>query len=161
MFDIPEMSADGITTEIIKGMQEEKFGFIVANFANSDMVSHTGNLKSAIKAVEFIDKCIKKIYESALENNFTVMITADHGNAEGLLGPDKKSSDTEHSTNPVPFILIDKKYQKVASYKKLSDLALVNPLGGLFDVAPTVLEILDIPKPKEVSGESLLSALTR
>lgn len=159
--DIPEMSADEITTEIIKGMEEERFGFIVANFANSDMVSHAGKLKPAIRAVEFIDGCIKKIYESALENNFTVIITADHGNAEGLLGPDKKSPDTEHSTNPVPFILVDKKYQKTTSYKKLADLAFVNPLGGLFDVAPTVLEILDIPKPKEMSGESLLSALTR
>ena len=96
-----------------------------------------------------------------MENNFTVVITADHGNAEELLGPDKKSPDTEHSTNPVPFILIDKKYQKTTPYKKLADLAFVNPLGGLFDVAPTVLEMLDIPKPKEMSGESLLGALTK
>jgi 2,3-bisphosphoglycerate-independent phosphoglycerate mutase len=156
--DIPQMAAEKITAEIVKEVSEKKFEFIVANFANTDMVSHTGNLKSSIEAVEFIDQCIKKIYESALENNFTIIITADHGNAEELLNPDR-SPNTEHSTNPVPLILINKKYQKAASYKKLSDLAFINPLGGLFDVAPTILEILDIPKPKEMSGESLVSAL--
>ena len=159
--DIPKMSAEEITKEIIKAIEGEKFNFIVANFANADMVSHTGNLSAAIKAVEYIDDAINKIYEVAIKNNFTFIITADHGNIEELLGPDQKTPDTEHSTNPVPFILIDKKYQKATSYKKLSDLAFVNPLGGLFDVAPTVLEILNIPKPKEMSGESLLGALTK
>lgn len=158
--DTPCMATAEIADEIITNMDKKNFPFIVANIASSDMVSHTGNLQSAIQAIECIDKNLSQIYKSARENNYTLVITADHGNAEELLNPDGTHQDTEHSTNPVPFILINDQWKKETPYRRISDLAMINPIGGLFDVAPTLLDIMRLPKPEEMSGTSLLETLT-
>ncbi|MCD6477386.1 MAG: 2,3-bisphosphoglycerate-independent phosphoglycerate mutase [Candidatus Aenigmarchaeota archaeon] len=129
----PEMSAYRITKELLKVYK--KYDFILLNFANGDMVGHTGKLKAAIKGVEAIDKCLGKIYES-LKGEYTIVVTADHGNCEDMRGNLK----TSHTFNKVPFILIDDDHRN----KKLRE-------GGLSNIAPTILKIMKIKKPREMS----------
>lgn len=140
----PEMSAYEVTDKVIEAIKEEKYNCIILNFANPDMVGHTGNLEAAIKAVEAVDECVGKVVETMLEKDGTILITADHGNAEQMI--DYKTGDphTAHTTNPVPLILVsnNEKY-KIES-------------GKLADLAPTLLELLGIKQPEEMTGESLL-----
>lgn len=138
----PEMSAFEVTEELIKRLEMDCYGFIVINFANMDMVGHTGVLKAAIKAVEAVDKCVEKIVEKVLEKDGVVFLTADHGNAEQMAEEDG-SPHTAHTTNKVPFVFISKN-----SRLSLKD-------GILADIAPTVLSYMGIIKPKEMIGESL------
>lgn len=152
--EAPKMSAAPITEEIIKGMKSNKFGFIFANYANSDMLGHTGNYKAAMEGIEFVDECIGKLYKVAMENNFSLVITADHGNAEEMINPKTGEKLTEHTTNPVPFIVINKKLFKEKEVKTDKKIG-----GMLGDVAPTILEILGIDQPKEMTGRSLLNNL--
>lgn len=140
----PEMSAREITEKALK--QTEKFDFTVINFANTDMVGHTGNMKATIKAVETVDGCLGKLIQKILDKDITAIITADHGNAEQMINPLTGLEDTEHTTNPVPFILISQK--NVAG--KLSKN------GRICDIAPTILKLLGLKKPESMSGESLL-----
>ena len=152
--DAPKMSAEAITKEIVKGIESNKFSFILANYANSDMLGHTGNYKAAIKGIEFVDDCIGKLYKAAMENDFSLVITADHGNAEEMINLRTGEKLTEHTANPVPFIVISKKLTRkkgIETDKKIS--------GMLSDVAPTILEILGVEKPKEMTGISLLNSL--
>jgi len=153
----PEMSADIITDQALKEITSNRFNFLLINYANADIVGHTGNFKAAIKAVEFVDQCLGRLYEAAIKNNATLIITADHGNAEEMFNVRTGEKITGHSTNPVPFILINK------------DNKLTNPqstelysqeIGGmLIDIAPTILEIFGIQKPQEMTGRSLLDSL--
>lgn len=136
----PEMSAYEITDELLK--QIDNFDFVVLNFANGDMVGHTGVLDKAIKAVEVVDECIGKLYKKCQELDMTMVIIADHGNCDFMLD-DGDNIITSHSTSLVPFIVTDKKYA-------VKD-------GKLGDVAPSVLSIMGIPVPAEMTGEFLLS----
>jgi len=151
----PEMSAHEITKKLIPNLKN--YDFIVVNFANPDMVGHTGNMDAAIKAVETVDKCLGEIIPKALGLDKTIIITADHGNVEQLIDPDKKI-DKEHTINPVPLILIQKN-NKLATENNITNFLNQSPIGILADVAPTILDIMGIEKPTEMTGQSLARSL--
>lgn len=156
---VPEMSIYEITKRLVKEIDGGKYDFIVANFANGDMVGHTGKLEATIKAMEVVDECIGKIVEAALLKDGTVLVTADHGNAEELQNLQTGEIDKEHSTNPVPFIVIGSAFSgqsSPAGEAPGGDLSLVPPVGMLADVAPTILKIMGIPQPPEMTGQSLI-----
>jgi 2,3-bisphosphoglycerate-independent phosphoglycerate mutase len=131
----------------------------VCNFANTDIVAHTGNLRATIEAVEVVDKCVGKIVNLILGKDGVVFITADHGNAEELQNIKTGEIDKEHSTNPVPFIIIGNKWEG----KNLglpdnvgNDLSLITPSGVLADVAPTILKVMGLKEPKDMTGTPLI-----
>ncbi|MFA6409953.1 MAG: 2,3-bisphosphoglycerate-independent phosphoglycerate mutase [Candidatus Buchananbacteria bacterium] len=138
----PEMSVYQITARVIKEL--ENYQFMVINFANPDMIGHTGNLKACIKAVQHVDKCLEKVKTEVLKRKGTLVVTADHGNAEKMLDLETGEVYTEHTSNPVPFILVEPKKSK-RQLKK----------GKLGDVAPTILKLMKINKPKEMKGKTL------
>jgi len=142
----PEMSANEITKEVLTRIDSGNYDLMILNFANCDMVGHTGNIKATVKAVEAVDNCIGLIVSKILENEGTVVITADHGNAEKMINNHNNSLYTAHTINPVPFILIDKSKKNVSLRKN----------GRLSDIAPTLLEVIGIDKPQEMTGESLI-----
>ena len=153
------MSAKEITDQVIKKMESGVFNFILVNYANPDMVGHTGNYKATIKAIEFVDQCLGRLYKSALENSFVLIVTADHGNAEETINPKTGEKITEHTTNPVPFMIVSAQ-SKLDEEKSLisSNVSYENNITGMLcDVAPTVLDIMEIKKPDEMTGKSLLS----
>jgi len=152
----PEMSAKEIKTEVIKNINNNIFDFIIINFANSDMVGHTGNIKSAIKAIETVDKCLGEIVTAVLEKQGLVIITSDHGNAEELINQNTGEIIKEHTTNPVPFIIIGNNFKRLDAGDNEIDLTLLTPSGVLADVAPTILKILNIQKPEQMTGQSLV-----
>ena len=147
----PEMSANEITNKFIELIKSDSnYSFILINFANADMVGHTGNIAPTIKAIETVDDCIGKIANTALAYNGTLLIIADHGNAEEMINSQTGQIDTEHSTNPVPFIAVSKNYlgnpQNIQS-------------GILADIAPTVLKLLNLEIPSDMTGRNLLDSL--
>lgn len=155
----PAMSAREITERLIKEIKTDNYDVIIGNFANPDMVGHTGNLQATIEAVEVVDECVGKIIAAVLEQDGVVCITADHGNAEEVLNLQTHAIDKEHSTNPVPFWIVGKQFEgksSIAGDVPDGDLSLMPPIGMLADVAPTFLAILGIPKPDEMTGTSLL-----
>jgi len=139
----PEMSARQITDSLVKHIESGQYGFVLANYANPDMVGHTGVLEAAIKAVEVLDECLGRVLRAAQEAGAHVIITADHGNLEIMSNPSTGQPHTAHTTDPVPFILIGK-------------MVNLRNEGLLADVAPTVLDLLDIEKPAEMTGSSLI-----
>lgn len=143
----PEMSAPEITKMVLNKISLSLYDFILINFANPDMVGHTGVIQAGITACETVDKCLGEIADAVLARDGTCIVTADHGNVEEMINLLTGGVDTEHSANPVPFILIDKAYQ--GSLKGL-------PSGILADVAPTVLKLMNIPKPNDFTGRSLI-----
>lgn len=154
----PEMSAFAITDKLLESLEKNIYDFILLNFANADMVGHTGNEAACIVAVQTVDKCLSKIIPEVLKKNGCLLITADHGNVEGIRNYHTGETDTEHSTNPVPlwFLTSDnhrgKKSEEIARQQ--------SEVGGLLsDIAPTVLELFEIEKPEDMNGESLLSML--
>ena len=138
----PEMSAKKLTSELINNINLGKYNFILTNFANPDMVGHTGNFDATVKAVEVVDECLGKLYIACKKNEVTLIITSDHGNADMMF--DEKNGDpcTTHSINPVPFIVCE-------------DIKL-EPNGILADIAPSILELMGISKPKLMDGKSLI-----
>ena len=154
--DQPEMSAPEVSEELIKALQQDEYSFIVVNFANPDMVGHTGNIKAAIQCLKVIDDLLGKIIPTALAKEWTTLILADHGNIEQLINPQTGEIDKEHTTNPVPFIIVDKDKQGESLVVNLDQLAETQPTGILADVAPTILKIMGIKKPKEMTGISLI-----
>ena len=139
----PEMSAPEITENLVRQIDSEKFDFIVVNYANGDMVGHTGVYPSIQKAVETIDKCVELVVSAALDHDYGVIIIADHGNADQAKNPDG-TPNTAHSLNPVPFIYVsDDKKATVSN-------------GRLADVAPSLLHIMGLPQPKAMTGENLI-----
>lgn len=155
----PEMSAYEITKKVIEVVNKDQYDFILINFANADMVGHTGSLKAAIKAVEAVDDCVDKIVKVVLAREGSVLITADHGNAEQMINMQTGQIDKEHTTNPVPFILVGKEYAgRNIGWPTVAgnDLTIIQPRGILSDVAPTVIKLLKLKKPKEMTGISLL-----
>ena len=139
----PEMSAPEVCEKVLGALDDEQYKFILVNFANPDMVGHTGVMKAAVKAVETVDTCVGKIAQKCKENGVTMLLTADHGNAECMVDPKTGAPHTAHTTNKVPFFVINEKVT-------LADD------GALCDIAPTVLKILEIPQPKEMTGKSLI-----
>lgn len=142
----PEMSAFQITEEVLKRLNLKMYNFILINFANPDMVGHSGVLKAGIKACEVVDQCLGKIVNATVNLGGTCLVTADHGNVEEMLDLKTGEIDTKHSNNPVPFILIQKKPDK---YPKLQK-------GILADVGPTILKLANITRPTEFTGKSLI-----
>ena len=138
----PEMSAKEITEAILPELEEQEAAFICLNFANTDMVGHTGVFEAAIKAAETVDSCVEKIINSSLKNGYTGIIIADHGNSDVMINKDG-SPNTAHTTNPVPIILVD---TNITSIKD----------GILANIAPTVLELIGIEKPEIMTEDSLL-----
>jgi len=138
----PEMSAYEIRDKIIPEINSHSADFICLNFANPDMVGHTGVLKAAIKAVEVVDECMGDVVNAAIENDYSVLIIADHGNSEMMINPDG-TPNTAHTTNPVPVILVDK------DVKSIKD-------GVLGDMAPTILKLMGIPKPELMTENPLI-----
>ncbi len=143
--DHPQMQAKKITAKIQKYLATGKYNFICVNFPNADMVGHTGNVGAAKKAVATLDQCVKNLVLSVQKQKGIVVITADHGNAEKMIDPKTQEHLTEHTTNPVPFVVISKEFKNIRLKKK----------GKLADVAPTILKIMGIQKPKEMTGKTL------
>lgn len=146
----PEMSAYQLTDILIEKIKENKYPFILINYANPDMVGHTGNIQATILAIKAIDQCLGKICAEALNNNTTVLITGDHGNAEEKIDLHTGGISTEHTANPVPFIAVDSRFQ--GRFMKL-------PQGTFADIAPTVLHLLGIAKPDSMTGRNLLEEI--
>lgn len=143
----PEMSAPKITSFVVRALQKKKYDFIAINFANPDMVGHTGNLRAGVLAMESVDKALSRIAKEIKKQKGTLMVTADHGNVEEFINRQTGEVDTEHSTNPVPLLLFNHLWRGKSFHRRR---------GLLADVAPTVLDLLDFDKPKEMKGHSLL-----
>lgn len=158
----PEMSAKEITTKVIARLRKKPPELTVVNYANPDMVGHTGNLKATIHAVEVVDQCLRELHDATVAAGATLIVTADHGNAEQMINPETQEIDKEHTTNPVPFFLID---PALAYTDAKVDPAVVAafaaepPRGVLADVAPTVLDLLELSAPSQMTGQSLRKAL--
>ncbi len=155
----PEMSARDLTYKVTGAIKEGKYDFIIANFANPDMVAHTGNLSATIAANEFVDKCVGDIAEQVLLFGGALLVTADHGNAEELANLQTGGMDKEHSTNPVPLVIVGEKFegQSMGLPEGVgADLSLVPPVGLLSDVAPTILKIMELAQPEEMTGHPLI-----
>lgn len=138
----PEMSAYELADALVPELNKGEVDFVCLNFANGDMVGHTGVMEAAIKACEAVDKCAEKVITAALRNNYTTIVIADHGNCETMINPDG-SPNTAHTTNPVPIILVDPELKNIKS-------------GVLGDIAPTILALMGIQKPEAMTGNSLL-----
>ncbi|HNU96898.1 MAG TPA: 2,3-bisphosphoglycerate-independent phosphoglycerate mutase [Candidatus Portnoybacteria bacterium] len=153
--DSPEMQAEKITETIIDNAKK-KYDLIIANYSNADMIGHTGNLDAGIKAIGAVDKAIKPLIDLAEKGDCILIITSDHGNAEEMMDIKTGEIKTEHTLNPVPFYLINREFQQKNADEKYSFNV---PQGILSDIAPTILEILKIPQPSEMTGMSLLEVL--
>jgi 2,3-bisphosphoglycerate-independent phosphoglycerate mutase len=140
----PEMSAAGITDTVVKAIEKGEFDAIIMNYANADMVGHSGKLEAAIKAVEAVDAGLARIYQTLQPRGGAWIITADHGNAETMIDPKTGGPHTYHTTNPVPFILVSDE-----------DHARLQPGGALRDIAPTMLAVLGQPQPRDMTGRDL------
>ncbi len=138
----PEMSAYELKDALVPKLHKGEVDFVCLNFANGDMVGHTGIMEAAIKACEAVDVCVKEVVEAALANDYTTIIIADHGNCETMINPDG-SPNTAHTTNPVPIILVDKDLKKINN-------------GVLGDIAPTILELMGVAQPAAMTSHSLL-----
>ena len=145
----PEMSAREVTDKVIAAVRAGTYDFIVINYANADMVGHTGNLKSTILACETIDSCLMNLSTTIIGAGGVLAITADHGNAEEMINLTTGAVDTEHNSNPVPFIVAGNDYRTASQV----------PQGILADVAPPLLSIMGIPIPITMAGRNLLPSL--
>ncbi len=155
----PEMSAVELTDKFLKELESDKYDFMLINYANADMVGHTGNLKATVKAAETIDKSLNRLVNGVLAKGGCIMITADHGNAEEIFNMQTGMIDKEHSANPVPFILVSREFEgrRLGGADALSgDLSLLQPQGILSDVAPTILNLMGLERPPEMTGRSLI-----
>ena len=145
-FDLqPEMSAYEVCDNLVASIRSGKYDVIIVNFANPDMVGHTGIIPATVAAIEAVDECIGKAYDAILETNGQMFICADHGNADKLIDYDTNQPFTAHTTNPVPFILVN--YDEAYTLRD----------GGcLADIVPTLIEMMGMEQPKEMTGKSLL-----
>ena len=154
----PEMSAAGITEKFLQGLATKKYDFILINYANADMIGHTGNFEAAVKAVQTVDHCLGEIIKPVLDSGGALLITADHGNAELMIDPKTGEKITEHTSNPVPcfFVTPDNRKERTESqimrHQNMVD-------GMLVDITPTILELMGLPVPPEMVGNSLLQVL--
>src|SRR5437868_7463743 len=142
----PELNAAGVTDTAVEHIRSGQYDLVIMNYANADMVGHTGVIEAAIKAVEAVDTGVGRVVEATLAMGGGLLITADHGNAEQLIEYDTGKPFTAHTTNPVPLYLV---VPQLAQAKLRAD-------GILADVSPTILEIMGIPQPKDMTGRSLI-----
>ena len=140
----PEMNAPELTDKLVEAIESGKYDAIICNYANPDMVGHTGNLKATIKAIEALDGCLARVVDAIQSVGGEVLITADHGNAEQMINPDTGQPHTAHTSNPVPLIYIGRPAELL-------------PNGALSDVAPTMLYLMGLEQPPEMSGRSLVA----
>ncbi len=160
--DFPEMSAEQLTDILIEKFTKSEINFFVVNYANADMVGHTGSLQAAIRAMQFLDKQMRKLMESALLVDAALIITSDHGNVEQMLDVKTGDINKDHSTNPVPFLLIANEFKfGEQRQKSLSSLAAEVPAGVISDIAPTILDLFGLPKPPEMTAVNLLTYFTK
>jgi 2,3-bisphosphoglycerate-independent phosphoglycerate mutase len=141
----PEMSAAGIADAVVKAVEDTAFDVLVVNFANADMVGHSGRIAPTIKGVETVDACLGRIYQAMRHYGGSMLITADHGNAEMMVDPVSGGPHTAHTTNPVPFIFVS---EDAKNYR-------LRPDGSLRDISPTVLGLLGLDQPAQMSGGDL------
>jgi len=141
----PEMSASGIADTVVKAVEDGTFDVMVVNFANADMVGHSGKIEPTVKAVETVDACLARIETAVRAKGGAMLITADHGNAEMMIDPVTGGPHTAHTTNPVPFIVVSEDAKQFT----------LKPNGSLRDISPTVLGMLGLPEPKEMTGQDL------
>lgn len=141
---MPEMSAAGVTDALVKGISSGEHDFILCNYANADMVGHSGSIPATIKAVETVDGSLARVLKAAESAGTRLIVTADHGNAEMLIDPETRGPHTAHTTNPVPLVVIDWEQEQR-----------LRPGGALCDVAPTILSMLGLPQPAEMTGVNL------
>ncbi|MDD6190318.1 MAG: alkaline phosphatase family protein, partial [Firmicutes bacterium] len=139
----PEMSAPQVTDKVIEAVKSDKYDLIILNFANADMVGHTGNMEAAVKAIEALDSCVARIVDTVLEQNGRILLTADHGNADEMKDSDGNTL-TAHSLNDVPLVNISE------------DAAELKDGGRLCDIAPTLLKLMDFAIPEEMTGNPLI-----
>jgi len=151
----PEMSAQGIADAVVKAVEEKTFDVMVVNFANADMVGHSGKIPPTIKAVETVDACLGQIWAALKRAGGAMIVTADHGNAEQMIDPATGGPQTAHTTNPVPFIVAAEYAVPSGSFQGDVRRFTLKPDGALQDIAPTMLGILGIPQPKEMTGHDL------
>jgi 2,3-bisphosphoglycerate-independent phosphoglycerate mutase len=154
--EFPEMRASAITDRALIALNEGRFDFILLNYANPDIIAHTGNYEATILAVKAVDGEIDRLAKAALEGGHILCITSDHGNAEVVLDPQTGQVETKHNVSPVPFYLVGKRFER-----RIRD---INPfklqsIGLLSDVAPTILDLMKLRKPDEMTGQSLLPQL--
>jgi 2,3-bisphosphoglycerate-independent phosphoglycerate mutase len=142
----PEMSAREITDKLVAAIDSRKYGFILVNYANPDMVGHTGLIDAAVKSVEVVDECIGRLWKAASAAGMTMLVTADHGNCEMMVDPQTGEPHTAHTLGPVPFIVASDELRG----------AKLRGEGVLADVAPTALQIMGIPQPKEMKGLGMI-----
>ena len=142
----PEMSAYEVKDNLIKELDKGHVDTVILNFANPDMVGHTGVVEAVVKACRAVDECLGEIVDKVLEMDGDILVTADHGNADLMIKPETGEPHTAHTTNPVPFIFISNRNKDIKLRKD----------GKLADIVPTMLELLNIEKPKEMDGESLI-----
>jgi 2,3-bisphosphoglycerate-independent phosphoglycerate mutase len=141
----PEMSAQGIAENVIKAANDSAFDVVIVNFANADMVGHSGKIPPTVQAVETVDTCLGEIYKAVRARGGAMLITADHGNAEQMIDPATGGPHTAHTTNPVPFIVISEDAQRLSLRQD----------GSLQDISPTVLGMLGYQQPGEMTGKDL------
>ena len=139
----PEMSAVEVTDKVVEAIESDKYDCIILNYANPDMVGHTGNLEAAIKAIETIDECVERVVLAIEEKNGIILMTADHGNAEQMIDYKTGEPHTAHTTNVVPLVLIGVEGVQLKT-------------GKLADLAPTMLDLMGLQKPEEMTGESII-----
>ncbi|HZP24644.1 MAG TPA: 2,3-bisphosphoglycerate-independent phosphoglycerate mutase [Terriglobales bacterium] len=151
----PEMSAQGIADAVIKAIGDGTFDVMVVNFANADMVGHSGKIPPTIAAVETVDGCLGQIYNALRQRGGEMIVTADHGNAEQMIDPATGGPQTAHTTNPVPFIVAAEHAVTAANHQGDARRFTLRPDGALQDIAPTMLGILGVPQPKEMTGRDL------
>ncbi|MBN1327255.1 MAG: phosphoglycerate mutase (2,3-diphosphoglycerate-independent), partial [Candidatus Cloacimonetes bacterium] len=142
----PEMSAYLIRDKLIQALHEQKYEMIVTNFANCDMVGHSGDFSATVKAVETVDRCLEEIIPAAIKNDYAIILTADHGNADKMLD-ESGNIFTAHSKNPVPFLLFTARKTQLRTQ------------GILADIAPTILELLNLNQPAEMTGKSMMKEI--
>jgi len=154
--EVPQMKAKELTEKTIEAINKEAYDFILINYANADIIGHTGNLEITVKSVEVVDEFLGKLITAVLLKNGCLLITADHGNAEEMLDNFTGEKRTEHTTNPVPlWFITPENHRKTTSPGKEE----VKIVGLLSDIAPTILDLFQIDKPEEMTGESLLPIL--
>lgn len=158
----PEMMASAVTERAMIALNEGGFDFILINYANPDVIAHTGNYKATVEAIKVIDRELEKLVKSVLAGGHVLLITSDHGNAESVLNLQTGEPETTHDPNPVPIYLVAKEYQKTrptGSGQAEETPRRLKTIGLLSDVAPTILALMNIPKPPDMTGQSLLDQL--
>lgn len=171
---LPQMSAPKLTDALVDAIKSQTYDLIICNYANADMVGHTGNLKAAIEAIECLDQCFIRLGKALNDVNGALLMTADHGNVECMFDESSNQPHTAHTCEPVPFLFIGKNWELSATKKKYSAQGVtdttkdsqsenqidrnkkVKTVGSLIDIAPTILALLNIPQPKEMTGQALL-----